>query len=131
VFLADQRLGVPPLADVRRIQQLADSFERGRPLPTADAEAWLATLVIPGSSLGGARPKATVRDVDGSLWIAKFPSHNDRHDVGAWEYVLTVWRQVPALQFQNLGCSAWRHTTPSAHADSTATGKAAASMPRR
>jgi serine/threonine-protein kinase HipA len=88
VFLADQRLGVPPLADVRRIQQLADSFERGRPLPTADAEAWLATLVIPGSSLGGARPKATVRDVDGSLWIAKFPSHNDRHDVGAWEYVL-------------------------------------------
>jgi serine/threonine-protein kinase HipA len=87
-YLADQHLVVPPLADVRQIQQLADSFERGRPVSPDDLDAWLTTLVIPGSSLGGARPKATVRDVDGSLWLAKFPSHNDRHDVGAWEYVL-------------------------------------------
>ena len=42
----------------------------------------------PGSSLGGARPKATVRDVDGSLWIAKFPSKHDETNVGCWEKVV-------------------------------------------
>lgn len=42
-------------------------------------------MLAPGSSLGGARPKATVKDVDGSLWIAKFPSKNDEYDIGAWE----------------------------------------------
>ena len=42
-------------------------------------------MLAPGSSLGGARPKATVKDVDGSLWIAKFPSKNDEYDMGAWE----------------------------------------------
>jgi hypothetical protein len=48
----------------------------------------LRDLVVPGSSLGGGRPKANVRDADGSLWIAKFPSRDDRRlDVGAWESV--------------------------------------------
>jgi hypothetical protein len=43
------------------------------------------TALAPGSSLGGARPKATIQDVDGSLWIAKFPSKHDDHNSGAWE----------------------------------------------
>ncbi|MBP3280421.1 MAG: HipA domain-containing protein, partial [Butyrivibrio sp.] len=42
----------------------------------------------PGSSLGGARPKATVVAPDGSLWIAKFPSKHDDIDSGAWEMVV-------------------------------------------
>ena len=44
-------------------------------------------LVAPGSSLGGARPKASVVGKRGDLWIAKFPSRNDDVDVGAWESV--------------------------------------------
>ena len=44
-------------------------------------------LIQPGSSLGGARPKATVQALDGSLWIAKFPSRHDEFDCGAWEMV--------------------------------------------
>jgi serine/threonine-protein kinase HipA len=48
-------------------------------------EKWLKQLLAPGSSLGGARPKATVQDVDGSLWIAKFPSKHDDYNSGAWE----------------------------------------------
>lgn len=40
-----------------------------------------------GSSLGGARPKATVQAPDGSLWIAKFPSRHDDYNSGAWEMV--------------------------------------------
>jgi serine/threonine-protein kinase HipA len=38
--------------------------------------------------MGGARPKTTFRDQSGELWMAKFPSHNDRRDMGAWEYAL-------------------------------------------
>ncbi|HAF26137.1 MAG TPA: hypothetical protein DCG85_02345 [Lachnospiraceae bacterium] len=51
-------------------------------------EKWFKDLIAPGSSLGGARPKANVRDEEGELWIAKFPSKNDNVDVGAWEMVL-------------------------------------------
>ena len=48
----------------------------------------LNQLIKPGSSLGGARPKATVADTEGRLWIAKFPSKNDESDTGAWEKVV-------------------------------------------
>jgi serine/threonine-protein kinase HipA len=44
--------------------------------------------MAPGSSLGGARPKASVMDNNGDLWIAKFPSINDTKDVGGWEMVI-------------------------------------------
>ena len=48
---------------------------------------WLAILIAPGSSLGGARPKANITDDNGHLWIAKFPSKTDTIDKGAWEYL--------------------------------------------
>ena len=51
-------------------------------------EKWLNQLLRPGSSLGGARPKATVVDTEGQLWIAKFPSKNDTNNTGAWEKVV-------------------------------------------
>lgn len=44
-------------------------------------------LIAPGASLGGARPKASIINEDGSLWIAKFPSRNDKGDIGGWEIV--------------------------------------------
>lgn len=44
-------------------------------------------MISPGSSLGGARPKACVTDEQNYLWIAKFPNLNDTYDVGAWEMV--------------------------------------------
>jgi serine/threonine-protein kinase HipA len=87
-FLAERRLAVPPLADLREIEHLAQAFEQGQRVPPGDEDRWLTTLIAPGSSLGGARPKATFRDPDGSLWLAKFPARNDRRDMGAWEYVL-------------------------------------------
>ena len=49
---------------------------------------WLTMLVNPGSSLGGARPKASVLDNKNNLWIAKFPSRNDNKDIGGWEMVV-------------------------------------------
>ena len=47
----------------------------------------LERFALPRSSLGGARPKASVTDDDGRLWIAKFPSRHDDYDIAAWEYV--------------------------------------------
>ncbi|MBL4680464.1 MAG: HipA domain-containing protein [Pseudomonadales bacterium] len=47
----------------------------------------MRVLTAPGSSLGGARPKANVVDADGQLWIAKFPSCHDDHDMAVWEFV--------------------------------------------
>ena len=44
-------------------------------------------LIDPGSSLGGARPKANVIDEHGNIWIAKFPSKQDTINIGAWEMV--------------------------------------------
>lgn len=48
---------------------------------------WLYMLISPGSSLGGARPKACIVDDENHLWIAKFPSQHDDYDIAAWEYL--------------------------------------------
>jgi len=45
-------------------------------------------LIAPGSSLGGARPKAGIVDKENNLWIAKFPKGNDSRDIGAWEMIV-------------------------------------------
>jgi serine/threonine-protein kinase HipA len=85
-FIADHIPSVPPIASLRELQDLARQIEEDPDAEIADDR--LRDLVVPGSSLGGARPKANVRDTDGSLWIAKFPSRDDRRlDIGAWEYV--------------------------------------------
>ena len=74
-------------------------------------EKWLKQLLAPGSSLGGARPKASVMAPDGSLWIAKFPSKHDDFNSGAWEMVVhdlgaLCGLNVPeakAIKFSKLG----------------------------
>ena len=52
-----------------------------------EVNKWLGVLIAPGSSLGGARPKANVLDTDKSIWIAKFPSKTDTIDKAAWEFL--------------------------------------------
>lgn len=86
VFIDDREPAVPLVADLRALQAAAAEFERDPDRPPTDPV--IATLLAPGSSLGGSRPKANFRHTDGSLWIAKFPSRSDaRHDIGAWELV--------------------------------------------
>lgn len=75
----------PPWANVRELQHSAELIESDT--DTAEIEKWLAMLMAPGSSLGGARPKANILDMDGHPWIAKFPSRNDTINKGAWEYL--------------------------------------------
>jgi serine/threonine-protein kinase HipA len=87
VFLDDEPLTIPPIARLRELEYWAAEVERGLPDLGGDEARWIAMLIAPGSSLGGARPKANYLEEDGALWIAKFPSREDRHDVGAWEHV--------------------------------------------
>jgi serine/threonine-protein kinase HipA len=63
-----------------------------------EVDEWLRMLIAPGGSLGGARPKASVVDPNGYLWIAKFPSVRDEHDVGAWEMVVHTLARVCGLR---------------------------------
>ncbi len=82
-FLSDDREAVVPhWAALRALEEASRNFENDE---EDLAERWLKQLFWPGSSLGGARPKATAADVQGQLWIAKFPSRNDENDTGAWE----------------------------------------------
>ncbi|HEY4025005.1 MAG TPA: type II toxin-antitoxin system HipA family toxin [Candidatus Dormibacteraeota bacterium] len=87
-FLSNDKATVPPTARLRQLQSYAQKAERGEQLTPREEDEEIALLVAPGSSLGGARPKANFRAADGTLWIAKFPSRNDSWDVGAWELVL-------------------------------------------
>ncbi|CAG5071546.1 hypothetical protein DYBT9623_03546 [Dyadobacter sp. CECT 9623] len=75
----------PPWATVRELQHGAELIESNE--DTAEVRKWLAMLMAPGSSLGGARPKANILDEKGQPWIAKFPSKNDTTDRAAWEYL--------------------------------------------
>lgn len=84
-FLSDDKeTAAPPWATLRTLEEASRNFENDE---TGLTEKWLNQLIKPGSSLGGARPKATVIDTKDQLWIAKFPSKNDENDTGAWEIV--------------------------------------------
>jgi serine/threonine-protein kinase HipA len=88
-FVDDAPLTVPPSAQLRELEHWARELEDGLPRGATDEDRWIAMLIAPGSSLGGARPKANFVGDDQALWIAKFPSRDDRRDVGAWEHVAT------------------------------------------
>lgn len=92
----DEGRSIPPITDIRELQYGADVIESDE--DSADVRKWLRMLLAPGSSLGGARPKASVLEVDGSLWIAKFPSRQDQIDSGAWEAVLWSLAKKAGIQ---------------------------------
>ncbi|MBE5825411.1 MAG: type II toxin-antitoxin system HipA family toxin [Butyrivibrio sp.] len=85
-FLSDDKeTATPPWASLRTLEEASRNFENDE---NAVTDKWLNQLIKPGSSLGGARPKATVVDAKGQLWIAKFPSKHDENDTGAWEKIV-------------------------------------------
>lgn len=81
----DKETATPPWATLRSLEEASRHFEDDN---LVIKEKWINQLIRPGSSLGGARPKATVIDPNGNLWIAKFPSKNDENNTGAWEKVV-------------------------------------------
>lgn len=86
-FLAeDSKHVIPVWTSLRELEDAAYHFDAGDGTDE-EIRQWLKILLEPGSSLGGARPKATVQDVQNNLWIAKFPSKYDQNNTGAWEMV--------------------------------------------
>ena len=85
-FLSDDvEFSTPPWTSLRELEQASIAFENE---DNGLDDKWLKQLLAPGSSLGGARPKASVKAPDETLWIAKFPSKHDDIDSGAWEMVV-------------------------------------------
>ncbi|MCW5597562.1 MAG: type II toxin-antitoxin system HipA family toxin [Nitrosomonas sp.] len=90
---------IPKLIHIRKLETAIQHLERGQ-----ETDADLAVLAQPGSSLGGARPKAAIEDA-GELWIAKFASQNDTDRIGLWEAVMLDLAQqagIDAATFRTL-----------------------------
>lgn len=88
-FLDDNsELASPPWTSLRELEQASLHLERDGAERDPAYGKWLRMLIAPGRSLGEARPKASVLDERRRLWIAKFPSEHDSHDIGAWESVV-------------------------------------------
>ncbi len=85
-FINNERdMATPPWASLRELEAASREYEEDQ---DNENTRWLSLLLAPGSSLGGARPKANVLDTENNLWIAKFPSKSDSVDIGAWEMVV-------------------------------------------
>src|ERR1700693_4041998 len=101
-FLADRPDRIPPLIELPRLLSAAEHVMEDK-----DSDEDLRLLLAPGSSLGGARPKASVRDREGHLAIAKFPSKGDEVNMVLWEAVaLTLAKRaaipVPAWRLESI-----------------------------
>ena len=83
-----ESLKIPPLTDIRELVAASKKFEKSEEANILPDRKWLKQLVQPGSSLGGARPKASVTDAAKALYVAKFPSRKDDYDVGLWEHLV-------------------------------------------
>lgn len=75
----------PPVTSLRELEEAARLVERGA---GEQLDRQVRQLLVPGASLGGARPKASFVDEHDQLWLAKFPSSEDRIDVGLWEFIV-------------------------------------------
>lgn len=98
-FLDDNKdFGAPPMVRLRELEAAARKLEQDGSTP-AEIDDSLRILIAPGGSLGGARPKASVVDPEGGLWIAKFPSTRDEYDIGGWEMVIHTLGAACGLNF--------------------------------
>ncbi|MFM1932519.1 MAG: hypothetical protein RL226_1822 [Bacteroidota bacterium] len=100
----NKEMASPPWASIRELEQASLRLDDENVVDDPDYLKWLNVLVAPGSSLGGARPKASIVDEQGHLWIAKFPSGNDQFNVGAWEMV--IYELAKAARIHMAECKA-------------------------
>lgn len=106
-FLDNSANAAPPVTDLRELAAISRRIEEPGVERLPEYERWLAMLIAPGTSLGGARPKANFRMPDNELWLAKFPAKDDRYDVGGWEFLVHQLAQragirVPAARLEHL-----------------------------
>ncbi len=119
-------LRVPPLANIRDVEFAARQIEQSEQQNELPDKKWIAQLIQPGSSLGGARPKASVIDTEGSLCVAKFPSRQDDWDAELWEHLCHLLAKragISVAETRVLQTSDRRHTLISQRFDRTKSGK--------
>ncbi len=107
---SDAKLAAPPWTSLRDLEYAVEQYEKNADELDEASLKWINQLVAPGSSLGGARPKADVIDTEGRQWIAKFPSRKDDSDMGLWEMVvhelaIQAGLTVPKASIRKLGSS--------------------------
>ena len=122
----ENSLRIPPLTDIRTLVTASMEIEKSEELNRLPEKKWLQQLVHPGTSLGGARPKAAVVNDEGRLCMAKFPSRNDDYDVGLWEHhshLLAKEAGVIAAETGVVDTGGQYHTLFSKRFDRTADGR--------
>jgi serine/threonine-protein kinase HipA len=100
----DATLASPPWTSLQELEQASLHIERDADGRDPSYSKWLRMLIAPGRSLGGARPKASVLDERGRLWLAKFPSDRDVDDIGAWEGVAVKLAELAGIQTAETLC---------------------------
>lgn len=121
-----ENLKIPPLADVHDLIAASMEIEKSEEENLLPDKRWVAQLVQPGSSLGGARPKASVIGDDRMIYVAKFPSRKDDYDVGLWEHfahLLARKAGINAAQTEVLSVGGKYHTLLSKRFDRTSEGR--------
>lgn len=119
-------LKIPPLTELRQLVLASQEVEKSEENDVLPEKKWIAQLIQPGTSLGGARPKAGVLDDSGNLCIAKFPSRKDDYDTGLWEHfshLLARKAGIYAAQTKVLSGLGKYHTLLSKRFDRTDEGK--------
>lgn len=119
-------LRIPPITDIRELEAASQEIEKSEEQNLLPDKKWIAQLVQPGSSLGGARPKASVIDTDKVLYVAKFPSRKDDYDTGLWEHfshLLAIKAGVNAATTKVLSTNDKYHTLLSRRFDRREAGK--------
>ena len=122
----DATLRIPPLTDIQVLVAASMEVEKSEERNLLPDKKWLLQLVHPGTSLGGARPKAGVLNEEGELCVAKFPSRNDEYDIGLWEHLshlLAKEAGVEAAETRAITAGEKYHTLLSKRFDRTTDGR--------
>ena len=122
----DATLRIPPLTDIQVLVAASMEVEKSEERNLLPDKKWLLQLVHPGTSLGGARPKAGVLNEEGELCVAKFPSRNDEYDIGLWEHLshlLAKEAGVEAAETRAITVGEKYHTLLSKRFDRTTDGR--------
>lgn len=117
---------VPPIESISALCDACREIESAEERNELPAQRWLDQLIDPGTSLGGARPKANVIDAEGKLYVAKFPSNRDLENTELLEHFshrLAAAAGINVAKTSTVRISKGRDLLLSERFDRTAEGK--------
>ena len=123
----DNNLPIPPVTSIKDLIVASQEIEKDEEKNIFPEKKWIQQLVHPGTSLGGARPKAGVVDEQNTLFVAKFPSRKDDYDVAMWEHLCQILARQAGIwtaETSVIGIGGEKyHTLLSKRFDRTANGR--------